>query len=218
MATLSGGPNSGFSGKVGSVVGYYRLGKWVIRGLPRLSPKNKKGSVLQNVHRSRFAIIQRFLKPITYFVRTGFNLEARKKGNTAYNCANSYNLLNAFNERGELDYSKTRVSSGVLAGAENAAVSFQDGHLVFTWSDNSMPLVTTRAILPMKDDQSMLLAYEPEQGDRFYMLSGARRSACRESLKIPALKSGTELHIWIAFIAADRESMSNSAYLGIVRI
>ncbi|MDO8993763.1 hypothetical protein [Daejeonella sp.] len=32
MAILSGGPNSGFSGKAGSVVGYYRMGKWVIRG------------------------------------------------------------------------------------------------------------------------------------------------------------------------------------------
>ncbi|HQS07076.1 MAG TPA: DUF6266 family protein, partial [Daejeonella sp.] len=80
MAILSGGPNSGFSGKAGSVVGYYRMGKWVIRGLPRLSTKNKKGSALQNVHRNRFIQVQQFLKPISGFIRIGFNLEAKQRG------------------------------------------------------------------------------------------------------------------------------------------
>ncbi len=219
MAILSGGPNSGFSGKAGSVVGYYRLGKWIIRGLPRESPRNKKGSAKQNVRRSRFTQIQRFLKPIIPFIRVGFNLEARKNGNTAHNSATSWNLLHAFNEIGELDYSKTRVSMGLLGGAEEAAVHFEDRNIIFTWRDNSDPRVS-RSIVPEESDQVMLLAYHTQSGEIVQMLSGARRSACWEALEIPSdiALEASEWHTWIAFISDDRMSISNSEYLGLVKL
>ena len=217
MAILSGGPNSGFSGKAGSVVGYYRMGKWVIRGLPRFSEKNKKGSTLQNVHRNRFTRMQQFLKPLHFFTRTGFNLEARQRGNTPFNAANSYNLLHAFDENGELDYSKTRVSSGVLTVAGDASVTYQDGEFIFTWSDNSLPdshpLVNQRS----DDDQVMLLIYNIKDGMAGGLLSGARRSDCREVLKYQAEMPKEEWHAWIAFISDDRARISNSEYLGIVQ-
>lgn len=219
MGILSGGPNSGFSGKAGSVVGYYRLGKWVIRGLPKLSPKNKVGSADQNVHRSRFTQVQHFLKPILHFIRVGFNLEARRKGNTAHNSATSWNMLNAFDENGKLDYTKTRVSLGLLGGAEEAAARFEDGSIIITWRDNSDPKVS-RSIVPEKSDQVMLLAYHLESGEIVQMLSGARRSACREILEIPSDISADaiEWHIWIAFISDNRENISNSEYLGVVNV
>jgi hypothetical protein len=44
MAIIREGINGGFSGKAGAVVGYYRLGKWVMRGLPKPSSKNKRGT------------------------------------------------------------------------------------------------------------------------------------------------------------------------------
>ena len=217
MAILSGGPNSGFSGKAGSVIGYYRMGKWVIRGLPRLSRKNKKGSALQNVHRNRFIQVQQFLKPISGFIRIGFNLEAKQRGNTPYNSANSYLLLHAFDENGLLDYSKTKVTSGLLPGAEDAAVFYQDGEFIFTWSDHSLNPPYSRAIQPKKDDQVMLLIYNIKDKQIDGISSGARRSECREVLKLQAKLPEEEWHAWIAFISDDRESISNSEYLGIVR-
>lgn len=217
MAILSGGPNSGFSGKAGSVVGYYRMGKWVIRGLPRLSAKNKKGSALQNVHRNRFTQMQRFLQPLHFFIRIGFNLEARRRGNTPLNSANSYNLLHAFDENGELDYSKTRVSSGVLTGAEGASVIYQDGEFIFTWSNNSLTDSDSRAYLQSDDDQVMLLIYNIKGRWAGGLLSGARRSVCRDVLQCEAKISVEEWHAWIAFISDDRERISNSEYLGIVK-
>lgn len=217
MAILSGGPNSGFSGKAGSYVGYYRMGKWVIRGLPRLSPKNKKGSVKQNISRSRFTEIQHFLRPIIPVIRVGFNLEAKRKGNTAHNSAKSWNMLHAFDENEKLDYSKTRISSGLLTGAEDAVASYKDGDITFTWRDNSIS-TSSSTLVPRHTDQVMLLAYDSATQQTVYMPSGARRSACSEILKVSSEPHPRNLqwHTWIAFIADDRRSISNSKYLGLV--
>ena len=47
MAIIKEGINGGFTGKAGAVVGYYRLGQWVIRGIPKTSKKNKEGTAAQ---------------------------------------------------------------------------------------------------------------------------------------------------------------------------
>lgn len=72
----------------------------------------------------------------------------------------------------------------------------------------------------------MLLAYNITEGRAVHvqsvvpMLSGARRSACCETLKLsdnlPAYMD--KWHTWIAFISDNRESISNSKYLGPVEI
>lgn len=48
--------------------------------------------------------------------------------------------------------------------------------------------------------------------------SGARRSDCREVLKNQVKLPEEEWHAWIAFISDDRENISNSEYLGIVKV
>jgi len=55
MATLKNGPNEGFSGKVGSVVGSSWKGIDYIRGLPA-KRKNKPGTLEKN-NRSRFGFV-----------------------------------------------------------------------------------------------------------------------------------------------------------------
>jgi hypothetical protein len=100
MAILANGPNGGFSGKAGSVVGYHLYGKWVIRGLPRPSRKNKIGSPSQKLYRSRFSKMQTFQRPLLGFIRVGFNLEAMLRGNSAINSANSWNMKHGFLENG----------------------------------------------------------------------------------------------------------------------
>lgn len=217
MGILPGGPNSGFSGKAGSYVGYYRMGKWIIRGLPRLSPKNKIGSADQNLHRSRFTQIQHFLKPIIPFIQMGFNLEAKRRGNTAHNSATSWNLLNAFNENDELDYAKTRVSLGLLPGAEEASARFEDGKIIFTWRDNSVHTQSSGIVVPRTNDTVMLLALNTEETWVEMTRSGAPRSAGIDSLTLPDYPN-TQWHTWIAFISDDRVKISNSEYLGRVTI
>ena len=215
MSILANGPNGGFSGKAGSVVGYYLYGKWVIRGLPKLSPKNKIGSPMQKLYRSRFSKMQTFQRPLLGFIRVGFNLEARLRGNSAINSANSWNMQHGFLENGDIDYSAIKVSSGNLPGAVNAQVAAGEDGLVFTWADNSEDDRSNRKDVSRHSDQVMLLAYDMK--DRFVcqVLSGARRSECKAILKVSD-QPGSEWHTWIAFISDDRESIATSVYTGMV--
>ena len=215
MAILTGGINGGFSGKAGSYVGYYQHGKWIIRGLPQLSRKNKIGTLKQNLCRSKFKRMQYFLGPILSFIRIGFNLEAKKNGNTAHNSAKSWNMLHGFDDNGELNYPDIRVSSGYLEGAADAHVESNDHELIFTWRDNSdYEGDSSQKTRLHSMDQVMLLAYDVKHTQVYSINSGARRKDCREVLAINTAIPNQELHTWISFIADNRESISQSLYTG----
>lgn len=217
MAILAGGPNGGFSGKAGSVVGYYQHGKWVIRGLPKLSPKNKKGSANQNVCRSKFSVMQSFLKPIILFIRIGFNMEAKKNGNTAHNSCKSYNMLNAFDENGKINYAAVRVSAGNLIGAVDVVIELVDEEVVFTWRDNSKEGSERGWGDERENDQIMILGYhDGEIKNLFGTISGERRSAGRQAIRISRNSLPWEYHVWVSFISDDRQLISNSIYAGTV--
>ncbi|WP_410219572.1 DUF6266 family protein [Pedobacter sp.] len=113
MAVIKDGINGGFTGTVGIVSGYYLYGKWVIRAKRTPSLKNKIGSARQNACRSKFSLMQQFLKPIVGFVRIGFNMESKKRMMSAHNVAKSYNMLNAQQANGEIDYAKVCLTYGV---------------------------------------------------------------------------------------------------------
>ncbi len=218
MAILSNGPNGGFSGKAGSIVGYYQHGKWVIRGLPRLSEKNKKGSVDQNICRSRFKKMQDFLGPIIAHIRIGFNLEAKRNNNTAHNSAKSWNMLNAFDENGEINCSAFRFSSGNLPVPADAAVKVNEEGLEFTWTDDSTEPGSFGARDLRQDDQVMILVYNLEYKHLAGTLSGSKRSVGREIVEIDRSSPPVDYHTWISFISDDRQSIANSVYTGLVTL
>jgi hypothetical protein len=216
MATIASGINGGFSGKAGTVVGYYRLGQWVIRAKPRKSTKNKRGTPEQKASRSLFTKMQYFLFPTLSFIRVGFNMEGRSKQMTAHNAAKSYNMLNAFTPEGEIDFSKVVLTFGNLPGALNATVEKDDAGLHFSWDNNS------NEKLAEWRDQVMVLAYDDmivdinneKQPKAYYLLSGARRNTGNETLEIHSPSKGHTLHTYIAFISDNRERISMSTYLG----
>jgi len=207
MALISGNIIGLIHGKLGEAVAYQLNGKYVLRSLPSKSRKNKKGTAAQQVSRSRFTKMQFFLGPILPFIRVGFNMEGRAKQMTAHNAAKSYNMRNAINEQGEIDYSKVRVCYGRLAGAEEPAFT-KDGDLLhFTWTYNMKSQ-------GWSDDQVMVLVYNPEEDSRVMILSGAKRKKGQETLKMTGLAKGCVHHVWIAFISDDRQEISMSTYLG----
>lgn len=201
-----------FKGKLGNAVSYQLNGKNVVKSLPRKSAKNKRGTVKQNVNRSKFTKMQYFLQPILRFIRVGFNLEGHIRQMSAHNVAKSHNMLNAFNSDGHIDYSKVLVSFGNLVGAVDVAVEKDDAGLHFSWKNNSEPSVAR------SDDQVMLLAYSEEDGAAEIMLSGARRSAGHETLRTDNFEKINEVHTWIAFISDDRQKISMSTYTGKITI
>lgn len=80
MAILNDGINGGFTGKAGSVIGYQLNGKWIIKGLPRLSRKNKKGTVEQNACRNKFTLMQMFLSKVLGYIRSISILNQNREG------------------------------------------------------------------------------------------------------------------------------------------
>ncbi len=208
MAIVTGGINGPFKGKVGSVFGYTMNGQNIIRGARRKSPKNKRGSVAQNVSRSKFTKMQHFLTPILPFIQVGFNMAGRAKNISAHNAAKSYNMLNAFTAEGEIDFSKVLVSSGNLPGPLTAQVEKDDAGFHFSWTNHPDRSGVRNS------DQVMLLAYGANKGFPYIMLSGARRKEGYEKFTTTLFASGEQIHMWIAFISDDRQYISTSMYLG----
>jgi hypothetical protein len=208
MGKIENGINGGFTGPVGAVTGYYLNGKWVIRSKRRKFIKNKTGTADQKACRSRFTMMQTFLSPIVAFIRIGFNLESKKRGMTAHNVAKSYNMLNAQNAAGEIDYAAVRLSFGNLSGAEGVKLEHDDEGVHFSWTDNANGDYTRQ------HDQVMLMVYDVDNKTAIYETSGARRSKERESLEIPSFYKGNTFHTWMAFIADDRMEISGSTYCG----
>ena len=208
MAIFKDGINGGFTGKVGSVIAYQLHGKWVMKGMPKPSAKNKKGSDSQKACRSAFTKMQTFLSPLIGFIRVGFNLESKLRQMTAHNVAKSYNMLHAQDSDGEIDCSKVRLTFGNLIGAENPTVVAADIGFHFAWINNA----NSKHIRTL--DQVMLVAYDVQAQEALYLLSGARRKMQTETLSIPPHLKGHEFHTWISFISDDRESIAMSTYTG----
>lgn len=210
MAILNDGINGGFTGKVGSVIGYQLNGKWIIKGLPKLNKKNKIGSQEQKICRYRFTVMQHFLSAVLGYIKIGFNLESKAKMISAHSAAKSYNMLHAFNVDNEIDFTKIVLTYGKLPGAENPQHFIDDAGLHFTWAEQHLTPHQRR------DDQVMLLAYNAETGSAYFMCSGSRRNSGKETLQINRLKKGSQYHTWISFIADDRMSISMSTYVGLI--
>ncbi len=207
MAIIEHGINGGFTGKAGSVTGYYLNGKWVMRGIRKRSKKNKKGTEKQRACRKRFSEMQKFLSPIIPVVRIGFNMESKKRMMTAHNVAKSYNMLNAQNLEGEIDYPNVCLTYGKIIGVENPQVTIDGTSLHFSWTNN------TGSDHIRAYDQVMLIAYNVTNGVVVSELSGAKRRACAETLTINKIIEQT-YHVWISFISDDRQDIAMSTYCG----
>ncbi|RZK70748.1 MAG: hypothetical protein EOO85_20730 [Pedobacter sp.] len=220
MARLKFGPWGGLIGKLGNNVGYIRKGIAILR--MRSHPSKKKRSDKQKATTQRFKIINKFVACINDFTNVGFEVASRKVSPTAQNLATSYNIKNAIigeYPNQEIDFSKVRVCEGILPLPANIQVTAEDQgnevKLLFSWEvDPNMSYIRDR-------DQVMMLAYMPENKEAGYLDSGARRNAGQDSLLIArnyesvnAPKLNTYAEVYIAFVANDRNSITDSYYCG----
>lgn len=220
MARLKFGPWGGLIGKLGNNVGYIRKGMAILR--MRSHPSTKKRTDKQKATTQRFMLVNKFVASINGFTNVGFEVASRKVSPTAQNLATSYNIKNAIigeYPNQEIDFSKVRVCEGILHLPKNILVTAEDQgnevKLLFSWEvDPNMSYVRSR-------DQVMMLAYMPENKKAEYLDSGARRNAGQDflligknygSVNLPKLYTYAE--VYIAFIANDRDSITNSYYCG----
>lgn len=206
MATYSEGINGPFHGKLGKAVGCTWKGIPYLRALP--CRRTGKPGERENLNRKKWALSQKWLQPVTDFVREGF------KGYTptveGFIAAKSYLLKNAFEGTAPDVYinpALVRVSYGELILPEHiTADTVSDQEVQFTWDTSALTANNRR-------DQVMMLAYNIESNRAQMQLAGEFRKTGSDVLKLYSSKPGT-WHLYAAFLANDRSSRSHSVYLG----
>ncbi|HEY1063186.1 MAG TPA: DUF6266 family protein [Daejeonella sp.] len=208
MGRLTAGLLGPVIGKVGTVIGSSRNGVPYLKG----PYKNRTRAISQKeaLNRRKFAAAQVWLKPLLSFVRVGFKgYNERSEG---FVSAKSYllkNVLKVVDNIIVIDPALMKVSYGELPMSDNAAFNLSaPRELIFTWNPEGFDQ-------SFDHDQVMLLAYNIEAKRAYYKLIGQFRKAGSDQLTLPKdFKPGSVIHLYMAFIAADRSRQSDSLYLG----
>lgn len=206
MGTIEEGINGPFRGKAGSVIGSSWRKINYIKGLPQF--RKRSPSPQQALQRRKFALLNRFLDPISGILETGFKQFTSKA--TGRNVAFSYNHDHAFILDGDdlrLDYPALRFSHGSLfpAGGEKAWV--EDDVLHVAWDPNTYGMGRSM------DDTARMIMYE-ETKEIFVPCGVAIRHdggvrITHEVLKLSPIK----LHLWIFFVDKAGKQVSNTVYV-----
>jgi len=206
MAQLKNGANGGFSGKVGSVVGYHLRGKHIIRGLPK--PITKKPSEKQLAARAKFARLQQWRSPLTDFFAVTFKNHTRER--SAQNAAHHFNAGIVIGEypNYSLDYSAVVISQGHLPFVNALTMTIGDDQSIqLSWEPNMVNEAAANDLVAtlICDDQGNCIDAN---------LNAATRAAGQYLFKLAPVKDCNAVHIYFTVISNDRESAANSQYLG----
>jgi len=206
MAKVSDGLLGPLSGKIGPVI----ASSW--KGIPYFKsvhkPRTTNISDKEKANREKFKQAQAWLKPLLEFVRLGF--KGYTKTVEGFSAAKSYLMKNALDTEGRIDPSKVKLSWGSLALPDNISVERAgEKKLQFNWNYERGKGVADR-------DQVMLMAYDIKNAKANYTIAGEFREAGTAMMDAPC-DAGASCHVWLAFVAADRRSQSDSIYLGEVQ-
>lgn len=204
MGVLRNGANGGFSGKVGSIIGYHLNGQDIIRGWPK--KRTKKAGTAEQQNRDKFALSQTWLKPLLHFLRIGFkNYAPTFQGFVA---AKSYNSRNAMqqNEDGswQVDPSRVLISYGRLPLPQQMEMELVKNEIVITWEDDKYSGY----------EYAMALAHDPKDKKVTGDVSVAKRKSGKAVIPAPHFELGKTFHVYLAFVSYDQTERSNSHYLG----
>lgn len=213
MARYKNGINGSFKGKVGTVIGCKWKGIDYMRSLPK-ARESRPLSDAELATRKKFAAAHFWLKPIIPFVRVGFkNYTPTVQGFVA---AKSYLLKNAITGIFPdyiIDPSLALVSYGDLPGAVDPQAVLADNVVTFNWEAGSNENGADSS------DFAMLLAYDTLNDTSYHDIAAARR---KKGVAVLELEddgvSIRDIELYIAFISEDRERISNSQYLGNIKV
>ena len=194
MAKQVMGILGGFSGRVGTVVGYHRRGRWFVRAY-RAHIQDRKSDA-QLAQRSRFKAMIRFASPATPVLRVGLRREAVRLAMTE---GNVFLRLNkgCFSEG--VEYARLRFSRGRLAAVRGLRWREDGGVLRVRWSGEGGRL----------SDRVHLYVYCPALSSGL-ALEGWRGARHVEAL-LPEGFAGAELHVW-AFASNCGGEVSETTY------
>jgi hypothetical protein len=212
MGTLRQGILGGFSGKVGTVIGFTRNGISYIRGL--MTSHTDANTLAQQEQRTKFRLVIQFLRPLLGLIRQGFKTTGSNL--SGFNAAVAYTLQHAI--KGvfpalEIDYSKVLICQGNLPGALNAnATSTVAGKIDFSWDDNTWDIGANAA------DKVVLAVYCPSLGKSVSAVGAATRVLGTQTVTLPETFSGLEVQTYIGFCNAGQTEFSNGEFLKMVAV
>ncbi len=217
MAKLDMGILGGFSGRVGTVVGYHRHGAWFVRAYqPHI--KDRK-SAAQLEQRSRFKAMIQFASPATPVLRVGLRKAAADQQITEGNAflkinnecfpresRNSRNTRNTRESRESrnsraIDYSSLQFSRGSLPGVRSLQWSVDEGGaLRVQWERGG----------GVRGDRVHIYVYCRGCG----LVAEGRRGDGHVQLLLPEGFTPDGMHVW-AFAANGQGEVSRTAYGGL---
>jgi len=208
MAILKNGINGPVSGKWGNNVAYELNGQLVVRSVGKYNvpePSEKLRKVWATT-----AYVADFLRPVVGFIKSGFDLEVRGTTSNAYNKAVSFAKKAVVWEADEvtIDYSKVVFAKGTMPTVQHTEVEWLEEGLKFSWN------IGVRKGQTAKADRVMLMAYFPEAMEAAFTICGARRGEGSDILPLSDFSEFTVAETYLAFVAENRSSISNSIYTG----
>lgn len=208
MARTKGGLFGPVSGKIGRVVCYNLRGQEIARTIGEKPPVTAPATLAQN---NRMSVLMEFFNKVKPFIKAGFKNEAEGTIYHYHNFATSYNMVAGIaeiNGVATLQYDGILLSRGTALTAQNPQVVQDDTGLSFSWDVD--PALHWR----INKDQVMMLAWFPDIKEAIIEVAGVIRSAGTDHLLLPPSYRNQRMETYIAFVAEDRESVSNSLYLG----
>lgn len=213
MAILRNGPNGGFSGKVGSVVGYKWKGKDVIRGLPRKNNQPRSEARLANEQAMK--LIMGTLAPLKVFIRAGFRNAVESLDMTAFNLALSLNKKQAIKGEHpnlEIEWSKFRISQGELPGLEDVTAAWGDNGLKLSWRDG------TGAANAYGTDSLSVVVYSHQTELWYNFLNHTSRNAQQCDLPAHEKWIGSEVEVFLSLVSFGGGLVSDSMHIHVPAI
>ncbi|MEJ7559723.1 MAG: DUF6266 family protein [Pedobacter sp.] len=208
MGILKNGLTGHVQGKIDGLVFYTRLGKNVSR---KQATVTKPASPLQAANRLKMGVVSKFLTPVLQFTNLGFRTYKVEAGGTAYNRATSEVKLNGLKgvyPDTAINFETIKLSKGKLTVAEGVSLEIVPSGIAFKWA------LDPEQRWPDATDQAMLLVYFPEEEKALHVLYGPQRSLGAAILPVSTPMLTKEMHLFISFISADRNDVSESVYAG----
>ena len=197
MAKLHQGILGGFSGTVGTVIGYRRNNQWFMRAKPR-SVANPRTEA-QQAHRRQFGDMVSLASKLLPALKVGMRHYAPQHAMTA---GNAFVHLNWVKD-GAISLKDMKLSVGPVPMVTFTEVTVEDGVLTLRWDKN------LHHHGAKNEDTIKIFAYSEEQGLTQCVATAERRTRRLSTLLPDAFR---EAHLW-ALIEDPQGRTSDSQYL-----
>ena len=197
MAKLHQGILGGFSGTVGTVIGYRRNNQWFMRAKPRFVANPRTEA--QQAHRRQFGDMVSLASKLLPALKVGMRHYAPQHAMTA---GNAFVHLN-WTREGAISLKDMRLSVGPVPMVTFTEITVEDGVLTLKWDKN------LHHHGAKNEDTIKIYAYNEEQGLTQCVATAERRSRRLSTLLPDAFR---DAHLW-ALIEDPMGRTSESQYL-----